>query len=104
MSTEITRYSRRECVFNEPLPLRIHHTMSLGLCAKQLRVRSSLVRARLLLKRSMALNSTCFWTHYRCSLYSRSFSTTRTWMGERSARWFSDSEPRWSSRDVLAVL
>ena len=55
--------------FNEPLPLHIHNTMSLGY------VRNSRAHSFLRLawgrgRRSRALSSTLFWTFYQCSFYS----------------------------------
>jgi hypothetical protein len=70
--------------FNEPLPLRIHNTMSLGYVQNRLS-QQFVPTACHHGSRSTVLNSTRFWTSHRCSFCSRLFNITQTSAEERSA-------------------
>jgi len=62
--------------FNEPLPVRIHNTMSVGYVRNQLS-QKFVPQGTPPWKTEHGLNSTRCWTSHRCFCYSRSFSITQ---------------------------
>jgi hypothetical protein len=77
--------------FNEPLPVRLHNTMSLGYVQNRLSQHFVPPGARHLTG-STELNSTPCWKSNPWLCCSRLFNITQTWVEGCNALWYLDSE------------